>query len=429
MKQVEKHIISKTHDFYAEVDAASFLSKNLYSKANWYVRQVFIGTSKLKEEGVVKTAIWFRYRDLQKMMQRNNDVDYIALPRKISQQVLMKLDKNWKSFFAAMRAWKKNPEAFTGKPSLPKYKDKKKGRNMLTYTIQSISKKQLRKGIVALSGTKININTKQQNIRQARIIPILNGNYKIEIVYEKEIEKRNPPLTNIAGGDAGVNNLLAVTSNVKGIPFLLINGRPLKSINQYYNKERARLLSCLMLENKNRRTSKALEKLTHKRNCKVDDYLHKASKLIVDYLVEHNIGVLVLGKNPLWKQDANMGKKNNQSFVNIPHARFINIITYKCELRSIKVVEQEEAHTSKTSFLDAEPVQHHEKYMGTRVSRGMFRSMDGTRINADCNGSGQITRKAIPTAFDGYGIEGFLVNPVRVTPKGYYSKKQKAAVL
>ena len=426
MQLTEKHIITPKHQFYSEIDNITFLSKNLYNKANWYIRQILFQTEILRDDGFIPNSIWFRYNDLQKVLTK--DADYIALPRKVSQQTLMLLDKNWKSFYKAIRAWKKNPSSFTGKPCLPKYKDKKKGRFVLTYTIQAIYSKKLKDSIIKLSGTNIEFKTQLKNIKQVRIVPISNKNYKIEVVYEKQIEKRNPNKKRIASIDIGVNNLSAVTSNVNGVPLLIINGRPLKSINQYFNKEKARLQSALMIENKNRRTSNQLEKLTHKRNCKIDDYLHKASKTLINYLVINEIGTLVIGKNPLWKQETNMGSKNNQSFISIPHARYIEMVTYKCQLLDIEVILQEESHSSKCSLLDMEPVCHQSNYAGKRIKRGMFVSSKGIKINADINGSGNIMRKAIPTALNGYGIEGFVVNPVRITPIGFYSHKQQNAI-
>ena len=426
MKLVEKHIIKNSNENYDEIDKISFLSKNLYNKANYIIRQEFIRTSKEYEAGKMKNAVWIRCNDLQKQLQKENDNDYIALPRKISQQVLMQLDRNWKSFFNAIKEWKRTPAKFKGRPSLPKYKHKTNGRNILIYTIQAISKIQLKKGFVNLSGTNISINTKQNNIHQTRIIPLRNKAYKIEIIYEKQIEARSTDKSRIASIDIGLNNLATVTSNVKEFKPFIINGRPLKSMNQYFNKQKAKAVSDVMKQDKDRRTSNRIEKLVFKRNCKVDDYLHKASRIIVDKLVEFNIGTLVIGKNDQWKNEINIGNRNNQNFVSIPHAKFIKMMVYKCQLLSIAVIEQEESHTSKCSLLDLEPIEHREKYVGKRIKRGLFRSAKGIKINADCNGSGNIMRKAIPNCFTANGIEGFVVSPVRINPKGYYSHKQAA---
>ena len=422
MQLVERHIINKGHHLFEDVDTTSFLSKNLYNRANYIIRQEFIRTSKEKEKGNLENANWIRYNEIQKNLQNDKDVDYKKLPAKVSQHVLKLLDKNWKSFFASIRDWKKNPSKYTGRPSLPKYKHKTKGRGILCYTIQAISKTELRKGIVLLSGTKISVKTKQNlaDIKQVRIVPKI-GHYVIEIVYnKKEVKNENLDKRKIAGGDLGLNNLVAVTSNQKVHP-LLINGRPLKSINQYYNKKRAKLQSFVGDKSSNR-----LVKLTNKRNRKVDDYLHKASSFIVKHLELHCIGIFVIGKNKQWKTEINIGKKNNQAFVNIPHARFIEMIQYKCEMVGIEVILTEESYTSKCSFIDAEEMKHQEKYLGTRRHRGLFISKNKIEINADCNGSGNIIRKVIPTAFDGEGIEGVVVSPKLINLKGFHLLKKVA---
>lgn len=406
MQLVERHIIENNHQYFKDIDSLSFLSKNLYNRANYLIRQAFIISSQLKEENKCDTAFWFRYNDIQKYLQKTKDVDYYALPTKVAQQVLMMVDKNWTSFFQAIKAWNKNKSAFTGKPNLPDYKDKAKGRNMLTYTIQAISSKELKSGIVKLSGANIKIKTKQTNINQVRVCPKI-GRYVIEIIYEKQEVKEKTERNKIAGIDIGLNNLAAITSNQKLRP-LLINGRPLKSINQYFNKEKSRLQAIIKVG-----TSKRITALTNKRNNKINDYLHRTSTYCTNYFIENNFDAVVIGKNLQWKSEINIGSKNNQNFVAIPHARFIDMLTYKLKLAGIAVIIREEAHTSKCSFIDFEEIKHQEVYSGKRKHRGLFISKNGQRINADCNGSGNIIRKEFPNAFAD-GIEGVVVRPVRV---------------
>ena len=295
---------------------------------------------------------------------------------------------------------------------MPKYKDKKHGRNILIYDIQALSKMALREGVIAPSQLGITVPTKQHNIKQVRIVP-RPGHYVVEVVYERPEKPAqvNPEL--VAGIDIGLNNLATLTSNKSGFTPLLVNGRPLKSINQFYNKRKSDLESKLMKMDARRRTSHRLLELTTKRTRKINHYLHTHSHRIIEHLVEEGIGTLVIGKNDGWKQEANMGKRNNQQFVQIPHARFISMLTYKAELVGIQVILQEESHSSKCSFLDNEPICHQERYMGKRVKRGLFRSASGRRINADVNGSLNIIRKAIPDSFSGkQGIEGVAVRPV-----------------
>lgn len=400
MQLVEKHIITKNHNLFSEIDRVCFASKNLYNSGLYALRQAFFEGNYLD------------YYTLQKQFQDTNQVDYQALPRKVSQQVLMLLTKNFKSFFLASKTYQKQPSKFLARPQIPSYKPKETGRNITIYTSQTFSKPLLKKGIIGLSGTTIEIKTKQQTaaIKQVRLIPKATC-YVIEVVYNIDNKSDKAFNGRIASIDLGINNLAALTSNCS-LKSLIINGRPLKSFNQFYNRKKAKLQSALK---NGKKTCRKMEKLTHKRNQKVGNYLHNASRVITNQLVSEDISVLVIGKNPLWKQEVNMGRKNNQKFVQIPHADFITQLTYKCQLEGIKVVVQEESYTSKCSFLDNEPIQKHELYAGKRLKRGLFKSKNGTLMNADVNGSANILRKAFPNAFAD-GIEGVVVRPVRVTP-------------
>lgn len=394
---VEQHIIKSSDSRFTLIDEAAFAAKNLYNKANYIVRQAFIHTGK-----------WIRFAELYHLAKV--EPEYQALPRKVSNMVLKQLDKNWKSFFGAIRAWKETPEKFLGRPKLPKYKHKTEGRFLLIYDIQALSKPALRNGFIKPSQLGIKIQTNQTNVDQVRIVP-RKGHYVVEVVYTVEPEP-NPNLSYdlVAGIDIGLSNLATVTSNKQGFQPLVINGRPLKSINQFYNKRRAELQSW-----GGNRSSNRINKLTHKRNCKVKHYLHVASRRIIDHLVDEGIGVLVIGRNKNWKQSINIGKTNNQNFVSIPFNQFIQMLTYKAKLAGIQVILQEESYTSKCSFLDSEPIRKRKAYKGKRVKRGLFRAGDGRLINADVNGSYNIIKKAIPKAFAD-GTEDFAVHPLRVTP-------------
>jgi hypothetical protein len=219
-----------------------------------------------------------------------------------------------------------------------------------------------------------------------------------------------------------LNNLAAITSNIKSVKPIVFNGRPLKSINQYYNKKKAKLQSILETRNK-KNTSKKLRKLELDRKNKMDYQLHKTSKEIVTHCKSNSLNTIVIGKNKEWKTEINIGKRNNQAFTNIPHSRFIQLIKYKCEKQGINVIEQEESYTSKASFIDHDfiPVfkknQKNEiKFSGNRIKRGLYKSLNGNLINADVNGSYNILRKAIPNAFAD-GIEGVGVHPKVITLK------------
>jgi len=396
MQLVEQHIIKKTDKCWKSIDDASFASKNLYNAANYILRQEFIFNNR-----------YIPYEELAKEIKDKDE--YKALPAKVAQQVLRVLDKNWQSFFAA----KANPSKFNGSPKLPKYKDKQKGRNLLIYTIQAISKPQLKKGIIKLSGLDVLIFTKQKEVNQVRIVP-RKTHYVVEVIYtQKETQAEVNP-NYYAGVDIGVNNLAAVASNKPGFVPLLVNGRPLKGINQFYNKRRAQLVS--QLDHPKKGTSKRIERLTDKRNRRIKHELHVASFNIIDHLVKERIGTLVIGKNKNWKLKINIGSRNNQNFVSIPHARFVEMLKYKAELQGIQVYTTKEGYTSKCSFLDREPIEKHDVYMGRRIKRGLFRSKEGILINADINGACNIIRKVAPNAFAD-GVEGAVVRPLKVSFK------------
>jgi putative transposase len=290
-------------------------------------------------------------------------------------------------------------------PKPPKYKDSTTGRFMLNYTKQAILKGN------KLSGTNIVVKTSKQNINEIRILPNSDKTYTIEVVYTVADVPKKENNGKIASIDLGLNNLMTIGSNAAKP--IIINGKPLKSINQYYNKKNAYLQSKLR---DNKKTSKRIQKLTSKRNNKINDYLHKATTLVINYLVSNDITTLIVGYNKEWKQRINIGSKNNQNFVGIPFLRVIEILEYKCELKGITLTKTEESYTSKTSFLDNEMPKKQESYLGRRVKRGLFKSASGKAINADLNASLQIMKKVVPNAFSN-GIEGFVVSPTVITVK------------
>ena len=398
MRLVERHVITRHNRYFKEIDNLCFLAKNLYNYANYLIRQSFIFQGK-----------YLNYNAIQKLCQKSSD--YKALPAKVSQQVLMRLHEAWQGFFSSLASYKEHPGKFFTSPRIPSYLHKTRGRFPCIYTIQAISKTYLKSSQINPSKTNIVISTNVNQIRQVRLVP--KGSYYVfEVIYERQ---ENPQLhtnSNIAGIDIGLNNLAAVTSNIRGFKPILLNGKPLKKINAYYHKILSELQSLLPSKQK---TSDRIKNLTRKRNFKISDYLHKSSRLIINYLAANQIGTLVIGHNDKWKQSINLGQRNNQNFVSIPFDRFISMLKYKARLIGIKVIITEESYTSKCSFIDEEPLSKQSNYKGKRVKRGLFRSQSGILINADCNGSGNIIRKVVPNAF-GEGIQGVVVPPVRITP-------------
>lgn len=386
----EQHIINKKHSFYNECDSLCFKSKNIYNQSLYNIRQYYFTDKK-----------YLNYETNYHIVK--NQESYKTLPTKVSCQTIKMADQNFKSFFGLLKVGGLNPK-------IPNYLDKEKGRFITKFPKQALSLLEFKKfGKIKLSQTNILITTKVKDfdsLKEIRIIP-RNNFYVIEVVYEQNEIKSNGNI--ISSIDVGLNNLATITFS-NGKQPLIINGKPLKSINQYYNKKKAILQSILEKRNK-KKSSNKLKKLTEKRNRKVKDYLHKSSKELVNQLVSNNVKTLVLGKNINMKQDINLGKNNNQNFTQLPIFKFLDIVSYKAKLKGINIILQEESYTSKCSFLDNEEIKKHSEYQGKRIKRGLFKSSDGRLINADVNGSYNIMKKAIPNVFAN-GIEGFGVNPM-----------------
>ncbi len=406
MKLVEQHVVKRSDPRYARLDEAAFASKNLWNLANYYVRQSFI----FEHRYLDNTAVYH--------LVKSSDA-YKALPAKVSNQVLIQLHQAWVGFFEAMETWREHPEQFTGRPKLPGYKHKTAGRNLLIYEMGAIWKRDLDRGLIAVSGLGVLVQTAQarDTVEQVRIVPKAE-HYVIEVVYQYEASPATVDPELFVAADLGVNVLAALTSNKPGFLPRLVNGRPLKAINQLYNKQRAHHQK--RLAKTNRFTSRHLDRITTKRNRRVLHYLHVASRRIIELLVAEGIGTLIIGKNPLWKQEVEMGRKQNQEFVQIPHARFIELLTYKAALVGIRVMLTEESYTSRASFLDRDeipvydPARTEEPRFSGRRNRRWYYASGKRIIHSDVNGSYNIGRKVVPTAFDGRGIAAPAVRPRRL---------------
>jgi putative transposase len=220
MQLVERTVINTSDSRYAAIDHAAFLSKKLYNAANYVVRQSFL-----------HGGAYLPYPVMYDRMKAHEA--YKALPAKVSKQVLRVLDKNWKSYFAACKEYARDPLKFLGHPKLPGYKDKQKGRNLLVYTVQAISKTALKRGYIAFSGLLVEVPTQHANVDCVRIIP-RHGHYVVEVVYEQAVQPAAVDPSLYAGIDIGLNNLATLTSNKVGFVPRIVNGRPVKSVNQYY---------------------------------------------------------------------------------------------------------------------------------------------------------------------------------------------------
>ncbi|MBW4597406.1 MAG: transposase [Brasilonema angustatum HA4187-MV1] len=394
MQLVEKHVINRNHRLWKECDQLAFKSKDLYNAANYIQRQYFFDSGKYHTLPTLYHLI-------------KNHQAYKALPTKVSKQICKVLCQAWTGFMAAMKAWRKDIAGFLGKPRLPGYKHKTDGRNIVIYPDESVSIPGLRKGFVVLSQCSIKLPTKTSNVDQVRIVPQKTC-YVIEIIYSKELVQQTQGYS--AALDVGLSNLMTATSNNPGVKPLVVNGKPLKSINQLFNKRKAQAQS--------QQAHRQVLDLVHKRNNRVSNYLHTASRRVIDWCLASGISRLIVGKNDRWKQDINIGKSNNQQFTAVPHTRLIQMLEYKGALVGIKVMTTEEAYTSKASALDGDALPKYReatpRFSGKRIKRGLYRSGTGRFINADVNGSLNIGRKVIPDFMK--GIEGLPFIPVVVDP-------------
>ena len=379
MQLTEIHQIRPNHKLYSICDELCFKSKNLYNAALFEFRQSFFDKD-------LDTLTW---QNINRIFNQRNQFDYRELPSKVSNTVLKKLGNNISSFWSLVKK-----SDYNKKVKLPKYLHKTDGRFIVEFNKQTFSNKRDEDNnlIICKSSLNLRIPTKVEKPQQIRIIPKV-GCYVIEVVYEIE-ENRLKQNQRVAAIDLGLNNLATVVTNDGDNP-ILISGRKIKSINQYYNKVTSKKKSLLPY---NVFTSKSLDRLWLKRNNKISYEIHKVTKYLANYFDERDVSKVIIGNNSGWKNGINLGKRNNQNFVNIPYTKFINQLTYKCQLLGITVIVREESYTSKASFFDKDELpiygqNDNHKFSGERISRGLYKDSKGNLWNADLNGGGNIMRK------------------------------------
>lgn len=391
-----------------KLDELCKISKNLYNQANYIITENFKENKK-----------FISYHDILPIIQNTKnlegEINYRLLKSQCSQQILMLLDKNWKSFFKSIKDWKVNKSKYKGMPRTPKFL--KNDKYLLIFTNQACSiknnKLKLYKDLVLdipyYKGKNFS------NFKQVRILPKYKY-YEIEIIYEQEIENKKLNYNSYSGIDLGINNLISFVSKEK---CFLFDGKLIKSINQGFNKFKAKL------QNQKGFNNYKLYKLTRKRNDLINDQFHKISRCIINFCIINKIGNIVIGKNYNWKDSINMGKRNNQKFVSISHEKLLSMIKYKAKLVGINVQEIEESYTSKCDSLALEEVKKQESYKGKRIKRGLFQSSIGKLINADINGALNIIIKVINNSQENYKefIEiinsRVLFNPVKIRISDY----------
>lgn len=410
VQRVERHIIRKGRYNYQEIQTVCHLSKNLYNYVNYILRQSFFETKAIPGEYEISTQL-----------AKENQADFRALPAQVSQQTIKLVFKAWKSFFSALKSYKKDKSRFNSNPKPPKYKDKK-GYFVAVFANQShkIKNQQIHfsKDIIQP------IITKTSTIRQVRIVPS-TACFIVEVVYEKDVQVTEKVAGSVAAIDLGLNNFVTFLDNQGNKPFI-INGKGIKSYNQNFNKKKARLQSMLP---KNIYSSKQLLQLNFKRNMFIHNFLHQASSIVINELISRKIETLIIGYNEDWKQNINLGKRTNQQFIQIPYKTFVDKLMYKCEDFGIKVIFTEESYTSKIDHLAGEKMQKHKKYKGKRIHRGLFLSSTGIAINADVNGAIGIMRKVFGESARQIVDSGVAFTPVTIQPISYTRAKAQCNLI
>ena len=409
VKQQVKHL---SKEEYKTIKELCHTAKNLTNEAIYNVRQYYF------TEGE-----FLKYEKNYTLLK--NSPNYKALNSNMAQQILKEVDGSFKSFFGLLKLAKQGKYAFKD-CKLPHYLPKD-GHTTLVI------------GFVRLNGNKLILPFSNsfkkthkpveitippilldKKVKEIRIIPKAKARFfEIQYIYEAEYTQGNLNTNNALALDLGINNLVtAVSSNGKSF---IIDGRKLKSINQWFNKENARLQSIKDKQHFGKKTTNRQKAIARDRNNKVNDYMNKAARKVIDYCINNDIGTLVVGYNETFQRNSNIGKKNNQNFVNIPYGQLRDKLEYMCELNGIAFVKQEESYTSKASFWDKDviPVYNADnpkeyQFSGKRIHRGQYKTTSGKILNADVNGALNILRKSSVVSLRTLYSRGEVDTPVRI---------------
>ncbi|WP_100401226.1 RNA-guided endonuclease InsQ/TnpB family protein [Bacillus sp. FJAT-44742] len=469
--------VKKSHRMYGYFEEMCSSSKNLFNTTNFYTRQVFTGLTQEKPLQPLQQEV---LENIQKHVPKINDnqqaayqrklekekakpvekrkeikcnlfdepskenpfvdynfmdalfksmiqQDYRSLPTQSSQGIMKAVFHNWKSFYSSLREYKANPKKFKARPKIPGYSRNKE--KEVSFSNQDCVIKESKFLKFPKTKERLNIGKlgfTEGKLKQVRVLPKY-GHYVVEMIFQVPSEQGiKEPKKRYMSVDLGNDNIATIITNTGRRP-VLVKGKNIKSVNQRYNQLKAHYMGILR-HGKNHKegqfTSKCLEKISHKRFNQIKDLFHKASFQIEKIALEEDVDTIIIGQNKDWKQNSNMGKRNNQSFVSIPHSLLIQMITYKAERHGIKVEVTEESYTSKASFLDNDnlPVYGEDdskkSFSGKRIKRGLYRSKNGTLLNADVNGAGNIMRKLFPNALEeAFSCMETLMNPMSVVIK------------
>ena len=404
MYSTEKEIIYSIDERFDLIKELCHLSKNLYNASLYDVRQYYF-----------ETKLYRTWQSQLPIFTKTKNPDYYALQSHVASEVIKQVGRQFISFFNTKSNKKK---------CIPKYKNKN-GYNVITFNNRAISRKiefdetkQIYTYTLCKKSYNLKIQSTKSNIKMVKFVydevNDLIKCYKIYEVEQPELKRDNSRYFSI---DPGLNNIVSIYNNI-GIRPLLYNGRPIKSINQYYNKTNAKLRSELPA---NVKSSKRLKQLSFKRNNKIDYEMHKISAHIINEAVKNNISKIFIGNNSGWKNEINIGRRNNQNFVNIPHTKLFHQLSYKGLLNGIEVIFTEESYTSKASFFDKDKLpkygeSYSHKFSGRRISRGLYKDSKGNIWNADLNGAVNIMRKCSDQAYKGIRkTKEMMKQPILIT--------------
>ena len=438
MYRTRQYHVKKNSRLYGYCSTLCHGSATLYNRANFIIRQYATAVSSFNEmkplysnqmavyrlvtnliggTKYLNDSKWLTYTALDRILKLSKDKAYYSLPAQPNQQVLKLLLRNYRSFFEAVKEYKNKPASFTGRPHMPGYV-KENGLKTAILTNQVCKIKESR--YLKFPGIKTRLNlggdTGGGILKEVRIKPSCDR-FIIDVVLEVEdtgiIPQEDRVILDelkaretiddirVMAIDPGTDNIAAIVNNFGREPFV-IKGGIIKSVNQYYNKELARLACAAMLCNGRYRTER-MNALTGKRNRRIKDFFHKISRQIADYARDNKVDLVIMGHNEFQKQDINIGHVNNQNFVQIPMTIFAGMLRYKLAAYGIRFVLTEESYTSKADYLAGDSIPEyrpgdteHHVFSGKRIRRGLYRHFDGTITNADINGAANILRKVFP---------------------------------
>ena len=411
IKQQVKHLTKEEYNILKELCK---IAKNLTNQAIYNVRQHYLQEKQ-----------YLRYESNYHELKNSNN--YKLLNSNMAQQTLKDVDAMFKSFFALIKLAKQGKYNFKY-IKMPKYLPKNsyanliigniriKNNNILMIPYSNTFKKKHEVNRIQIKIPKV---LESKKIKEIRIIPKFNARF-FEIQYTYEIQEEDIQLNtnNALAIDLGVNNLCTCVTNT-GKSFI-VDGRKLKSINQFFNKQNAKLQSVKDKQNIKKQT-KQQYLIFRKRKNRVDDYINKTCRYVINYCLSNDIGTLVVGYNQSFQNKTNLGRRNNQIFTQLPFGKIREKLEYLCKRYNINYILQEESYTSKASFFDNDDLPTYNmdnpqtyEFSGKRIKRGLYQTKDGYRFNADCNGALNILRKSSVVDFSILYGRGTLDTPKRI---------------